>query len=66
MQVVAAAMSLIKRGAKSVLVTLAERGSLLVGGDGSVTRQEALPVPGGLVVDATAAGGGRHGCMSVA
>ncbi|WIA31306.1 hypothetical protein OEZ86_002208 [Tetradesmus obliquus] len=55
-QVVAAAMSLIKRGVSNVLVTLAERGALLVAADGSVTRQEALPVPGGAVVDATAAG----------
>jgi hypothetical protein len=57
LQVVAAANSLIKQGAKNVLVTLAERGSLLVAADGSVTRQAALPVPGGVVVDATAAGG---------
>jgi fructose-1-phosphate kinase PfkB-like protein len=62
--VVAAAKSLIKRGAKNVLVTLAERGSLLMAADGSVTRQAALPVPGGVVVDATAAGGARLACMS--
>ncbi|KAF6255717.1 ribokinase/xylose isomerase [Scenedesmus sp. NREL 46B-D3] len=55
-QVIAAASSLVKKGARNVLVTLAERGSLLVSSDGSVATQEALPVPGGVVVDATAAG----------
>jgi hypothetical protein len=55
-QVVAAASSLVKRGARNVLVTLGERGALLVAADGRIVRQQALPVPGGVVVDATAAG----------
>jgi sugar/nucleoside kinase (ribokinase family) len=66
LQVVAAANSLISRGARHVLVTLAERGSVLVAGDGSVTRQPALPVPGGVVVDATAAGRAPSACMAAA
>lgn len=56
MQVVAAASSLTKRGAKHVLVTLAERGAVLVAANSSVIWQQALPVPGGAVVDGTAAG----------
>lgn len=62
-QVLAAARELIKRGARNVLVTLAERGSLLVSknannkkGDVTVLKQEALAIPGGVVVDGTAAG----------
>lgn len=55
-QVVAAARSLISAGVSSVLVTLSERGAVLVAADGSVLTQPALPVPGGTVVDGTAAG----------
>lgn len=60
-QVVAAARSLISDGVSSVLVTLSERGAVLVAADGSVLTQPALPVPGGTVVDGTAAGH-RSGC----
>lgn len=56
MQVVAAARSLLKSGVSSVLVTLSERGAVLVDKNGTVTTQSALPVPGGTVVDGTAAG----------
>lgn len=56
-QVVAAARSLIQSGASSVLVTLSERGAVLVLNNGSTITQPALPVPGGVVVDGTAAGG---------
>lgn len=69
-QVVAAARSLMQSGGvKSVLVTLSERGAVLVqggasggsgagsgGGDTTVLSQPALSVPGGVVVDGTAAG----------
>jgi sugar/nucleoside kinase (ribokinase family) len=55
-QVVAAARSLVAAGASRVLVTLSERGAVLVGPGGSVLQQPALPVPGGTVVDGTAAG----------
>lgn len=53
---VAAARSLLKLGVHNVLVTLAERGSVLVTATGDVITQEAVPVPGGVVVDGTAAG----------
>lgn len=56
MQVIAAARSLIQSGVSSVLVTLSERGAVLADKDGHVTTQPALPVPGGAVVDGTAAG----------
>lgn len=65
-QVIAAATSLIKRGARNVLITLAERGSLLVKSDGTVVRQEALPVPGGTIVDGTAAGDAFRAAFAVA
>jgi sugar/nucleoside kinase (ribokinase family) len=56
-QVVAAARGLMKSGVSSVLVTLSERGAVLVLHNGTVITQPALPVPGGVVVDGTAAGG---------
>jgi hypothetical protein len=56
LQVVAAAQALLLKGVRHVLVTLADRRALLVAADGSVIFQEALPVPGGQVVDGTAAG----------
>ena len=55
-EVVTAAKILLKQGCRNVLVTLGDRGSLLIRGDGSILRQVALPIPGGKVVDATAAG----------
>lgn len=55
-EVVTAAKILLKQGCRNVLVTLGDRGSLLIRGDGSILRQPALPIPGGKVVDATAAG----------
>ena len=60
-QVVAAARSLMKSGVSSVLVTLSERGAVLVLHNGTIIIQPALPVPGGVVVDGTAAGGGEAG-----
>jgi sugar/nucleoside kinase (ribokinase family) len=56
-QVIAAARSLVAADASRVLVTLSERGAVLVGPGGSVLHQPALPIPGGTVVDGTAAGG---------
>lgn len=62
LQVTEAAQQLIQRGARSVLVTLADRGSLLLGDGGELLlRQPPLPVPGGVVVDGTAAGEFREG-----
>uniref|UniRef100_A0A7S0WT08 Ribokinase n=1 Tax=Chlamydomonas leiostraca TaxID=1034604 RepID=A0A7S0WT08_9CHLO len=65
-EVVAAAQALLDQGARGVLVTLEARGSLLlqgaapagghIPGASRVVRQPALPVPGGVVRDATAAG----------
>jgi len=55
-QVVTAAKILLDQGCRNVLVTLGDRGSLLIKDDGSILRQPALPIPGGKVVDATAAG----------
>ena len=65
-QVLAAAKSLQQRGAAHVLVTLAERGSLLLGPGGSVLRQAALPPPGGSALDATAAGDAFRAAFGVA
>lgn len=64
--VVAAATSLIARGTRNVLVTLAERGSVLVRSSGPVLRQEAAPIPGGVVVDGTAAGDAFKAAFAVA
>lgn len=65
-EVVAAARSLTARGCRNVLVTLGPRGSLLVPAEGPVLRQEALPTPGGVVVDATAAGDAFRAAFAVA
>jgi sugar phosphate isomerase/epimerase len=65
-QVVAAARLVISRGAKAVLVTLAERGAVLVQADGTVLTQPPLPVPGGAVVDGTAAGDAFRAGFAVA
>ncbi|KAG7668529.1 hypothetical protein KSW81_005293 [Nannochloris sp. 'desiccata'] len=81
-EVVAAASSLIERGVGAVLVTLAERGSVLVhrvqaskikskkkGETASsvvVFEQAAFPVPGGKVVDGTAAGDAFRAAFAVA
>lgn len=64
--VVTAARSLQSRGAKNVLVTLGERGSLLLSSDGSVLRQGPMPLPGGRVVDATGAGDAYRAAFAVA
>lgn len=55
-EVLHAANALRERGAQAVLVTLGARGAVLVAADGSVHRQPALTVPGGVVVDETGAG----------
>jgi hypothetical protein len=66
-EVLAAAASLTARGARNVLVTLGPRGALLLAADGSLLRQEALPLPGGgAVVDATAAGDAFRAAFAVA
>lgn len=65
--VIAAARSLTARGCRNVLVTLGSRGSLLVPAGGApVLRQEALPPPGGVIVDATAAGDSFRAAFAVA
>jgi hypothetical protein len=65
-QALAAAASLTARGARAVLVTLAERGALLLRADGTVLRQGPLPVPGGVVADGTAAGDAFRAGFAVA
>jgi ribokinase len=70
-EVVAAAGNLINKGVGAVLVTLAERGSILVRRnikDKSieVLTQAAFPVPGGKVVDGTAAGDAFRAAFAVA
>jgi len=83
-EVVAAASSMIERGVGAVLVTLAERGSVLVQSGKSnvnqieskekdessspivVFKQAAFPVPGGKVVDGTAAGDAFRAAFAVA
>jgi len=64
--VIAAANGLIARGAQNVLVTLSERGALFIRKNGSVLHQEAIPVPGGVVVDGTAAGDAFRAGFAVA
>jgi sugar/nucleoside kinase (ribokinase family) len=55
-EIVAAAQSLQKRGARNVLVTLGAEGSMLLCQDGSILQQPPCAVPGGKMLDATAAG----------
>lgn len=64
-EVILSAKSLIRRGAKHVLATLGHRGALLLSADGSVLREQALPVPGGKVMDATAAGDAARAAFAV-
>ena len=54
--VLAAAKSLQVRGARNVLITLGDQGSVLLCEGGELLKQGCCPVPGGKVVDATAAG----------
>ena len=65
-EVLAAVEVLRRQGARSVLVTLAPRGALLVRPDGTVLRQEALQAPGARVVDATGAGDAFRAAFAVA
>ncbi|KAL4859502.1 Ribokinase [Chlorella vulgaris] len=65
-QVLAAAASLQRRGARNLLVTLGSRGALLITADGGVLRQAALDQPGSRVVDATAAGDAFRAAFAVA
>ena len=67
-QVVDAARALRKLapGLKNVLVTLSERGSLLLFENDTVHRQGAMPLPGGVLVDATAAGDAFRAMFAVA
>mmetsp|Transcript_39287 Transcript_39287/g.97325 ORF Transcript_39287/g.97325 Transcript_39287/m.97325 type:complete len:708 (-) Transcript_39287:172-2295(-) len=65
-QLMAAVNSLRDRGARRVLVTLGAQGSLLVGEDGSVLRQPALPIPGGVAIDETGAGDCFRAAFAVA
>eukprot|EP00439_Symbiodinium_sp_Y106_P038610 s1054_g4.t1 len=64
-EVVTAAKALRARGAAAVLVTLGARGALLVA-EGQELDTPALAVPGGRVVDATAAGDAFRAAMAVA
>jgi len=64
--IVKAARSLQGRGAKNVLVTRGEAGSLLLGQDGRILRQTSFPVPGGQVVDETGAGDSFRAAFAVA
>lgn len=61
--VIKAARVLQQRGARNVLVTLGDRGSLLVAEDGSVTRQACCPAE--QVVDETGAGDNFRGAFVV-
>jgi len=63
--VVHAAAALQRTGARNVLVTLGERGALLVLHNGTVLRQQPLPLPGGMLVDATAAGDAFRAAFAV-
>ena len=54
--IIAAAKNLQSRGAQNVLITRGEEGSLLLCSDGKLIKQGCCAVPGGKVVDATAAG----------
>ena len=65
-EVLSAARALQDRGARDVLVTLGERGMVLVRRSGAMVRQEALRVPGGVVVDATGAGDSARAAFAVA
>eukprot|EP00439_Symbiodinium_sp_Y106_P040187 s1054_g4.t3 len=62
-EVVTAAKALRARGAAAVLVTLGARGALLVA-EGQELDTPALAVPGGRVVDATAAGDAFRAAMA--
>ncbi|GAB4822855.1 hypothetical protein N2152v2_009901 [Parachlorella kessleri] len=64
-QALTAAASLTARGAHSVLVTLAERGALLVYRNGTALHQPPVAVPGGAAVDGTAAGDAFRAAFAV-
>ena len=65
-EVLIAGLELVARGAKRVLVTLGARGAIVIGATGVLARHDALPVPGGEVVDGTAAGGAFRAAVAVA
>ena len=69
-ETVAAAKSLLARGAKNVLVTLGAAGSILVlrgqGGSATVLRQQCCPLEGKAVVDETGAGDSFRAAFAVA
>jgi ribokinase len=69
--VVAAARSLQARGARNVLVTLGDKGSILVRercgqGHGDVLRAECCAIPGGVAVDETGCGDCFRAAFAVA
>ena len=65
-EVLIAGLELVARGAKRVLVTLGARGAIVIGATGVLARHHALPVPGGEVVDGTAAGDAFRAAVAVA
>lgn len=65
-EVLIAGLELVARGAKRVLVTLGARGAIVIGATGVLARHDALPVPGGEVVDGTAAGDAFRAAVAVA
>jgi len=65
-EVIAAAKSLQARGAANVLVTLGADGSLLLRADGTLIEQEAVPIPGGKMIDATGAGDAFRAAFAIA
>jgi len=48
--ILGAAKSLQTRGARNVLVTLGDKGSLIVCHDGTLLQQPCFPLPGGKVL----------------
>ena len=55
-EIAAAAQRLQAQGARNVLITLGEEGAMLLCEGGKVLRETSCPIPGGKMVDATAAG----------
>ena len=67
-QVIAAARALRREGAgvNHIMVTLGERGSLLLFANDTLLLQPAAPLPGGQLIDATAAGDAFRAAFAIA
>ena len=65
-EVAAAGRALVARGARRVIVTLGERGAVAIGEEGVLARYPPVVVPGGRVVDGTAAGDAFRAALGVA